>query len=639
MIQLALNEIEKFFGGNKIFSNITFEVQIGERVGLIGRNGCGKTTVFKIIAGIEPQDKGNISIKKNSTIGYLHQIPYYPEHFKVIDVLKIAFQIQYEINSKLKMLEINMSSLKGNELEYALRKYGELNELYDANGGYEIEEKMSKVCTGLKFNDNYLNREFINLSGGEKTIVLLGKILLENPDILLLDEPSNHLDVTSIEWLETYLKSYKGTVIVISHDRYFLDRVVTKIVEIEDGETSLYDGNYSYYVKEKQRRVFEQFEAYKDQQKKIKAMEKAIKQLRIWATQGDNEKFFKRAESMQKRLDKVEKVDKPLINQPKIQLDFVDTDRSGTDVISIKGLCKSFDQKEILKNLNLEIRYGECTALIGDNGSGKSTIIKTLLGQVNVDAGEVKLGSNTKIGYLPQNIIFNNEELTVLETFREDLYILEGPARGILAKFLFYGESVFKKVKNLSGGEKSRLKLCILIQNDINLLILDEPTNHLDIDSRENLEEALSEFNGTILFISHDRFFINKLAIRICEIEDKNIVNYNGDYEYYKEKKNEFMKNKVEILNKEKKSKNKPNEKKIKNIENTQKQVSNNKLKQSDKLENVIQELEAKLKDIDIEMNNKGSEYEILLELSTEKQRIQEELDRIIDKWMDIENS
>ena len=627
MIQLALNEVEKFFGGNKIFSNIAFEVQIGERVGLIGRNGCGKTTVFKIIAGMEHQDKGSISIKKNSTIGYLHQIPDYPEHFKVIDVLKIAFQIQYGISSELKILEIHMSSLKENELEYALKKYGELNELYEAKGGYEIEEKMSKVCTGLKFNENYLNREFISLSGGEKTIVLLGKILLENPDILLLDEPSNHLDVTSIEWLETYLKSYKGTVIVISHDRYFLDRVVTKIIEIEDGETSLYDGNYTYYVKEKQRRVFEQFEAYKDQQKKIKAMEKAIKQLRIWAAQGDNEKFFKRAESMQKRLDKVEKVDKPLINQPKIQLDFAETGRSGTDVISIKGLCKCFNAKEILKNLDLEIRYGECTALIGDNGSGKSTIIKTLLGEVYEYNGEVKLGSNTKIGYLPQNITFNNEELTVLETFREDIYILEGPARGLLAKFLFYGESVFKKVKNLSGGEKSRLKLCILIQNDINLLILDEPTNHLDIDSRENLEEALMEFSGTILFISHDRFFINKLASRICEIADKKIVNYNGNYEYYKGKKNEFMRNKIEPLNKEK------------NQEITQKQVYNNKLKQSKRLEVAIQELETNLKDIDIEMTNKGSQYEILLDLSNKKQKIQEELDLIIEKWMDIDNS
>ncbi|MGH4123275.1 MAG: ribosomal protection-like ABC-F family protein [Clostridium sp.] len=632
MIELALKEVEKYFGGNRIFENITFEVQNGERVGLIGRNGCGKTTVFKIIAGVESQDKGSISIRKNATVGYLHQIPDYPLQFKVIDVLKIAFQIQYQINRELKILEEQMASLKDSELEYALRKYGKQNELYEAKGGYEIEEKMSKVCTGLKFTEEFLSREFISLSGGEKTIVILGKILLENPDILLLDEPSNHLDVTSIEWLETYLKGYKGTVIVISHDRYFLDRVVTKIVEIEDGETSLYNGNYSYYVKEKERRVVEQFEAFKDQQKKIKAMEKAIKQLREWAIQADNEKFFKRAASMQKRLDKVVRVDKPIINQPKIQLDFGETDRSGRDVVSIKGLCKSFDQKQILEDLNLDIRYGERTALLGDNGSGKSTIIKTLLGEVQGDYGEVKLGSNTKIGYLPQNIIFNNEDLTVIDAFREDMFILEGPARGILAKFLFYGESVFKKVKNLSGGEKSRLKLCKLIQNDINVLILDEPTNHLDIDSRENLEEALMEFSGTILFISHDRFFINKLAVRICEIEDKKIVSYQGNYEYYKEKKNEFKRNKIETPNKEK-------EKKLKYRENTQKQTSNNKLREVETLESRIQDLEAKLKEIDIEMNQKGREYEKLLELGKEKEKVQEQLDKAIEKWMEIENS
>ncbi|GCD12471.1 ribosomal protection-like ABC-F family protein [Clostridium tagluense] len=631
MIEVALKEVEKYFGGNRIFESITFEVQSDERVGLIGRNGCGKTTIFKIIAGLESQDKGSISIRKNATVGYLHQIPDYPQQFKVIDVLKIAFKIQYQINRELKILEVQMASLKDRELEYALRKYGELNELYEAKDGYEIEEKMSKVCTGLKFTEDFLSRDFISLSGGEKTIVILGKILLENPDILLLDEPSNHLDVTSIEWLEAYLKGYKGTVIVISHDRYFLDRVVTKIVEIEDGETSLYNGNYSYYVKEKERRVVEQFEAFKDQQKKIKAMEKAIKQLRAWAIQADNEKFFKRAASMQKRLDKVVRVDKPLINQPKIQLDFAETDRSGRDVVSIKGLCKSFDQKEILEDLNLEIRYGECTALLGDNGSGKSTIIKTLLGEVQGDYGEVKLGSNTKIGYLPQNITFNNEDLTVIDTFREDMFILEGPARGILAKFLFYGESVFKKVKNLSGGEKSRLKLCMLIQNDINLLILDEPTNHLDIDSRENLEEALMEFSGTILFISHDRFFINKLAIRICEIEDKKIVSYQGNYEYYKEKKNEFKRTKIETPNKEK-------EKKSKNKENTQKQTSNNKLREVETLESRIQELESNLKEIDIEMNQNGCEYEKLLELGGEKEKIKEQLDKAIERWMEIIN-
>jgi len=632
MIEIALREVEKYFGGSRIFSNITFDVQSAERVGLIGKNGSGKTTVFKIIAGMETLDKGSISIKKNSTIGYLHQIPDYPKNFKVMDVLKTAFQIQYEISSRLKTIEVQMSILKGNKLEYALIKYGELNELYEAKCGYEIEEKMSKVCIGLKFNDEFLEREFITLSGGEKTIAVLGKILLENPDILLLDEPSNHLDLTSIEWLESYLKVYKGTVIVISHDRYFLDRVVTKIVEIEDGETSFYNGNYSYYVIEKQRRILEEFEAYKDQQKKIKAMNKAIKQLREWAIQGGNEKFFKRAESIQKRLDKLERVDRPLINQPKIKLEFAKVDRSGKDVVSIKGICKRYEDNSVLENLYLDVRYGESTALIGSNGSGKSTIIKTILGEVIPEQGKIKLGSNTQIGYLPQNVIFNNENLTVIEAFREDITISEGTARGILAKFLFYGEHVFKKVKNLSGGEKSRLKLCKLIQNDINLLILDEPTNHLDIDSREVLEEALIEFAGTILFISHDRFFINKLATRLCEIENKKITNYYGDYEYYREKKNEFRRNKIETRKEYKTNKQQ-------NCERSNKLSSNKKVNGVKILEKIIQEYESKLKDIETEMNNWGSEYEKLLELEKEKEKIQKELDIIIEKWMEIENS
>lgn len=630
MIELELREVEKCFGGNMIFNDITFDVKSLERVGLIGKNGTGKTTVFKIIAGIENQDKGSITIRKNATIGYLHQMPDFPEEFKVVDVLKTAFEVQYKISSELKILEVKMASLKEQELEYALRKYGELNDVYEAKGGYEIEEKMSKVCTGLKLNDEFLSREFMSLSGGEKTIVMLGKILLENPDILLLDEPSNHLDVSSIEWLEGYLKIYNGAVIVISHDRYFLDRVVTKIVEIEDGETSFYDGNYSYYVKEKQRRVCEQFEAFKDQQKKIKAMEKAIKQLRQWAIQADNEKFFKRAASMQKRLDKIERVDKPLIDQPKIKLDFSEADRSGKDVVSIKSICKSFEDKTVLENLDLDIRYGESTVLIGKNGSGKSTLIKSILGEVIPEKGEIKLGSNIKIGYLPQNITFNNEDLTVLEAFREDMTIPEGEARGILAKFLFFGERVFKSVKNLSGGEKSRLKLCKLIQNDINLLILDEPTNHLDIDSREMLEEALVEFKGTILFISHDRFFINKLAERICEVEGKKIINYQGNYEYYREKKNELMRNKIEA----------PKEEKIdkqKSVEKSKNRVDSNKLKRAERLENTIHELEEKLKDIDIEMQNNGEEYEKLLELDKERANIQEELDITIEKWMEIE--
>ncbi|MBU5483871.1 ABC-F type ribosomal protection protein [Clostridium sp. MSJ-11] len=628
MIELALKEVEKYFGGNRIFNNITFEAQCGERIGLIGRNGTGKTTVFKIIAGIEKQDKGSITIRKNSVVGYLDQIPNFPKQFKVMDVLKTAFEIQYEINKQLKTLEIEMATLDGEELEHTLKKYSQLNEVYEAEGGYEIEEKLSKICTGLKFNEDFLNRDFVSLSGGEKTIVVLGKILLQNPDVLLLDEPSNHLDMTSIEWLEGYLKAYKGMVIVISHDRYFLDRVVTKIVEIEDGETSIYDGNYSYYVKEKQRRVFEQFEAYKDQQKKIKAMEKAIKQLREWAVQGDNEKFFKRAANMQKRLDKIQKIDKPILNQPKIQLDFIEADRSGKDVVSFKGIGKSFGYKKILENVSLDVKYKGRIALIGDNGSGKSTIVKMILEEFKPDYGEIKLGANTKIGYLPQNVIFNNEDLTVLETFREGMTISEGSARGILAKFLFYGESVFKKVKGLSGGEKSRLKLCKLIQNDINLLILDEPTNHLDIDSREMLEEALMEFKGTIFFISHDRFLINKIAEMICEIEDKKIINYYGDYEYYKEKKKEIKRSNTEVS-----SKNKIN--KPQNIEKP-KNIVSNKLKEAERLEKIIEELERKVENIDNEINNNGSDYDKLVELDKERARIQEELDIMLKKWIEL---
>ncbi|ADL52242.1 ribosomal protection-like ABC-F family protein [Clostridium cellulovorans] len=630
MIELAVKEIEKYYGANRIFSNITFEVQSGERVGLIGRNGTGKTTVFKIIAGLEKMDRGSMFIRKNATIGYLDQIPNYPKKFKVIDVLKTSFQLQYEIDKEIKQLEASMGKLTGEELDHALRKYSELCASYEAEGGYDIEENINKVCTGLKLDEDFLNRNFISLSGGEKTITILGKILLQKPDILLLDEPSNHLDMSAIEWLEGYLKGYKGCVMVISHDRYFLDRVVTKIIEIEEGETDFYNGNYSYFVKEKQRRVCEQFEAYKDQQKKIKAMEKAIKQLRQWAIEADNEKFFKRAASMQKRLDKIERIDKPSIDKPKIKLDFNDTERSGKDVVQVKGLYKAFNNKQVLEDLNLNISYGEAVALIGNNGSGKSTLIKTLLGEIEVDSGEAKLGSNIKIGYLPQNVTFINEELTVLEAFREDISIQEGPARGILAKFLFFGESVFKKVINLSGGEKSRLMLCKLIQNDINLLVLDEPTNHLDIDSRENLEEALSDFNGTIVFISHDRYFINKIAKRICEIENKRIIEYLGDYEYYKEKKKVAKKIVIEVHSQEKK-------KSVK--EKTQKQVLDIRIREVKALEKSIQELEERLNTINSEMNCNGSDYGKLVELEKERAITEERLDLALEKWMEIEGN
>ncbi|MFD3155306.1 ribosomal protection-like ABC-F family protein [Haloimpatiens sp. FM7330] len=537
MIELMINNVEKYYGAAKILENVNFEVKTGEKVAIVGSNGTGKTTIFKMVVGLESHDSGVISIRKGLTIGYLDQIPIYPENFTVLDVLNKAFEEQIKIDKEMKELEITMKSIKGKELDMILKKYCELQQKLEQLGYYEINQKLSKVCEGLKINDKYKNRYFKELSGGEKTTVVLAKILLENPDILLLDEPTNHLDMESIEWLEEFIKKYKGAVIIISHDRYFLDKVITKIVELEDMKTEVYFGNYSEYVKEKERKNLLQFEAFKDQQKKIKAMEKTIKDLREWGKRADNTKFFRRAESIQKRLDKMNKIEKPKLDKDTIKVNISSKDRSGNEVVVIKDLEKSFNEINILNKINLQVNYGEKVALIGNNGSGKSTIFKILLNEYAADSGIAKLGASVKIGYLPQVVEFPNEEYTILQYFRDKINISEGEAREFLAKFMFYGESVFKKVKNLSGGEKSRLKLCQLMYNDINFLLLDEPTNHLDIESREELEESLKKFEGTILFISHDRYFINTLSNKIFELNNKKIKSYLGNYEYYKQKK------------------------------------------------------------------------------------------------------
>lgn len=630
MIELALNEIQKYFGAVKVLENITFEVHSNDKVGIIGRNGTGKTTIMKIIAGLERQDGGTIAIKKGSTVGYLDQIPDYPSHYSVSDVLNTAFEKQYKIREDMRRLEWEMGSKEGSELDIAVRRYGEIQQLFEHSGGYDIEEKMSKVCIGLKIDGEFEKRIFYTLSGGEKTTVILGKILLQDPDILLLDEPSNHLDTESLEWLEEFLSQYKGAVLIVSHDRYFLDKVVNKIVEVEDMETDTYIGNYSAYVKEKETRLMLQFDDYEDQQKKIKAMEKAIKELRDWGLRAGNNKFFKRAESMQKRLDKLQKIEKPILERPGMKLDFENSDRSGRDVIKVNSLTKAFDNKILLYRADLNVRYGEKVALIGTNGSGKSTLIKILLKEHDADSGKAELGAGIKLGYLPQNVIFQKDEQTVLECFRENIIITEGKAREYLAKFMFYGESVFKKVKNLSGGEKSRLKLCQLMFEDINLLILDEPTNHLDIDSRENLEKALKEFDGTVLFISHDRFFINMLCDYIVEIRDKSLMQYHGNYEYYKVKRSE-----EKLLNNGKGDNKKASDEKNPCI-NTKPHVDKKRESLPFSIEARIQEIEGLIKKIDTDMAECISDFERLNELYIEKSMLQEELDGLLEKWVSL---
>ncbi len=657
MFELTLNGVKKYMDATLVLKNISFQIYSGEKVGIVGVNGSGKSTVLKLIAGVLPMnycigypgatspgyDEGFICKPREATCAYLEQIPKYEDGIKVIDVLKLAFEEVYSIENKMRELEERMKFLEDNNLEKALKQYSQLVELYEVKDGYNTEEKLSRICTGLKLDESFLNKEFNLLSGGEKTTVVLGKLLIDNPDILLLDEPTNHLDMESTEWLEAYLKSYNGIVIIVSHDRYFLDNVVTKIIEIEDMESKTYKGNYSDFSKQKEENILEQFHQYKEQQKEIKNVQNAIKELRDWAARVDNNKFFKRAASLQKKLDKMKSSDtesnkfyrtrgqyvrteKPKFERKNMKLNFKDGERSGNETIKAEGLSKSFDDNVILRDVDLLIHFGERAALIGPNGSGKTTFLKMLLDEEKPDSGVVELGANVMAAYLPQKITFKNEEFTVLECFREDISILEGQAREYLSKFMFYGNSVFKKVKHLSGGERIRLKLGKLLYEDVNLLILDEPTNHLDIDSIENFEEALEDFKGTIFFISHDRYFINKISERVIAIEDNGFKSYPGNYDYYKNVKEQLKLQEIkEPMIKQEKGK-KP------------KMVDEDKQREVEKakVERIIEVLENEIRDIDAAMTDDKLDYENLNKLYCKKEELSSKRDEAMELWVSL---
>ena len=539
MIEVALNNAKKNFGFKNILDGFDLEADTGERIGLIGPNGCGKTTIFKIIAGKEKLDSGIVTVRRGATLGLLSQIPpKVSDECTVKDVLLKDFSELFSISEKMRNYENDFGILTGDELEHALNSYGKLQERFQAMGGYEIDEKLSKICGGFKITENMLTRSFNTLSGGEKTIVNLASLIMSEPDILLLDEPTNHLDIDTLEWFEKFLSNYKGTVIISSHDRYFLDRVVTKTILIDKGRSEIYNGNYSYYLKESERRALAEFEEYKNQQKQIEAMKSAVKRLRQWGTEGDNPRLFRRAASIEKKLEKMEVLDRPE-SKKTLPLDFEIKGRSGKDVLVVDDLSLVAGEKLLLENASMQLRYGEKVCLMGKNGSGKSTFVKAILNpdSKQIWQGVIKIGSQVSIGYIPQEIHFEDENATILDVARKEFNGNETQLRSALAKFLFYGENVFKRVGNLSGGEKVRLKLFELIQKKANFLILDEPTNHIDIDTREILEEALSEYSGTLFFVSHDRYFINQLAERIEYIEDEQFTNYIGNYDYYKEQR------------------------------------------------------------------------------------------------------
>ncbi|QSB08572.1 ABC-F type ribosomal protection protein [Lysinibacillus fusiformis] len=540
-MQMKAEQIQKIMGGNILFENLQLEVNKGEHVAIVGVNGSGKTTLLQLLAGVEMPEKGRIIKSKEATIGYLHQIPHYPQH-AVKEVLEEAFADIYAIKGKMTALEQEMQSTVTDKI---LLQYGQLQEQFMLAGGYEVDAQLAMIAHGLGIVD-LLEQPFSNLSGGEKTKVMLGQILLKKPSILLLDEPTNHLDMQAIEWLENYVRNFEGIVIVVSHDRQFMNQVAQKIIEIEDGEAFTYNGHYDAFIAQKEAKIEQQFANYEEQQKKIKKMQETIKRLKQWANEANppNASMHRRAKSMEKALARIERVKKPLTKK-KMNLALTMAERSGKEVVLLQDIDHGFD-KPLLKDSNLAVYFGERLAIVGSNGSGKSTLLKMMLGEIVPNQGVCHIGSNVKFGYLSQQFEHQNPAIRLIDAFRERVAVSEAEARHILARFLFYGYDVFKKVKDLSGGEKMRLRLAQLMHEDINVLILDEPTNHLDIEAREVLEETLESFEGTIIGVSHDRYFLQKIFSKTAWIENQTIQVFEGDYEWARQKRQEFAKKTIE---------------------------------------------------------------------------------------------
>lgn len=659
MKDIFVNGVKKYMNTTLVLKNVTFMVNEGERAGMVGENGSGKTTIMKLIAGklalnhcagypyapVPPgYDEGWVLLSKDTTCAYLDQIPDYEAGIRVIDVLNMAFEEVYKLEAELRSLEVEMQQAEGTILEKVLKKYDNCLKQYESKGGYQVTEKLNRICKGLKFSEEFLKKEFNVLSGGEKTTTALGKLLMDNPDVLLLDEPTNHLDMESVEWLEEYIKTYKGTVIIVSHDRYFLDHTVTKIIEIEDGEAETYNGNYTEFLHQKEENFRLWQEHYKDQQKKINEMEKSVKQLREWASKGGNEKFYKRAASIQIKLDKMERIERPGSKDNNLRLKVSEAERSGNVVVKARELRKAYGEKILFNEAEAEIYFRERVAMIGQNGSGKTTFLKMLLKEITPDQGSIEFGSNVKLAYLPQNLTFQNEEITLLECFREDISILEGAAREYLSRFLFFGSTVFKRVKYLSGGERVRLMLSKLLFTDVNLLILDEPTNHLDTVSIENIENTLEAFKGTVFYISHDRYFINKTATRVLELNQGKLKSYDGNYDAYKAEKEKLEGSFVSDIN--------MNSTKSVSMQqgNRIDKISGVKEKNDTKrnrdipvnpvrityLEQNIENLENELKAVNECMNSPEIPFEELNTLYNRQQELSAELENVMEEWLSI---
>jgi len=624
MNDISIHGLVKAFEQDKnVLDGLTFDVMCGERVGILGKNGTGKTTLFRILTGELRPDEGEVVIAAGKRLGLISQIPVYPEGYRVEDVLKTAHERIFALEKRMTELTEQMS---GSNFESILRDYDAAVVEYERLQGYSAEVERNRVANGLEINENMRKQLFSKLSGGEKTRVNLARLILEDTDILLLDEPTNHLDLKATEWLEDYLLKFRGTVLAISHDRYFLDRTVQRTVEISCGKAEFYSGNYSFYVAEKQRRYEEQLKKYEKEQAKLEQLEAAAEKLHLWAFMG-NDALHKRAFSMEKRMERIAQTDRPKTERA-MKIKFAEREFSGDEVLIVDGVSKAFGDRTLFSGLELIIEGGERIALIGDNGTGKTTLLKLIMGEDIPDSGMVRRGPSVKTAYLPQIIRFENPNRSLLDTMLYSEKCTPQTARDRLGSFRFSGEDVFKPVSALSGGEQSRLRLCMLMRGEVNFLILDEPTNHLDIQSREWIEEAVEAYGEALLFVSHDRYFIEKFATRIWALEKGAITDFRGGFAEYRE----YLKKQEEAATREKQRSALPRENK--------KDPRRNPAAENEKLlrraERDIEKLENKLRELEEEYEANSSDYKKLIELDVEKTALREELDGLYLKWEEL---
>ena len=639
---LSCQNISKAFVENQVLKNVSFHIEDHEKAAIVGINGAGKTTLLRIIVGEMAPDDGQVVLAKDKTLGYLAQNSTVDTSHTIYEELLSVKADLLRLEEKIRECENNMKHADGDALEDLMKQYTSLTHAFETGGGYIYRSELVGVLKGLGFTEDEFSKPVATLSGGQKTRVALGRLLLQNPDLIILDEPTNHLDMNSIAWLETYLLNYKGAVLIVSHDRYFLDRIAGKVIEIDQSKATTFMGNYSDYAVKKEQLRVAAWNAYMNQQREIKHQEEVIEKLKSF----NREKSIKRAESREKMLDKIEVLEKPSEVRTDMKLTLTPRILSGNDVLTVEHLSKSFDSHKLFSDVNFEIKRGEHVAIIGDNGSGKTTLLKILNGLVPADQGTFRLGSNVEIGYYDQEHHVLHSEKTLFEEISDDYpYLNNTQIRNVLAAFLFTGEDVFKRISDLSGGERGRVSLAKLVLSNANFLILDEPTNHLDIMSKEILEDALNGYEGTILYVSHDRYFINRTAHRILDLTEGQFVSYVGNYDYYLEKHDTVMAaieaNAPQNTDADNAAAAKATESEVKLDWKAQKEEQARlRKKENDlkKCEEKIAALEARISEIDTEMSDPaiGTQVAKLQELTKEQTACQEQLEKLYEQWEEL---